>query len=266
MSRNGVNLHDLARGLKEDWCASFDVLPLDDRTWTIATPFILPDGDGFAVLLRKAPGGWLLTDAGITASRAFADLQVTAAKEVRFTQAAEMLGLEVDEWVLNLRLPDFPDASDVSFFLRATTTVYMAPEMVLQTQETSDDRYITRLREAVVERLAPGVVSSNNWHPPQDEEMLYRTDLLIQTPYRPVLMFGVGTSERAGVTALSAVKYRQWKVDGIPFAAVRPSIASKAIARLQDTLGEDRVALIDPKDRFKITRAFRDLGVPMVAA
>jgi hypothetical protein len=266
MSRNGVNLHDLVRALQDDWCASFDVLPLDDRTWTIANPFILPDGDGFPVLVRQTADGWLLTDAGITASRAFADLPVTAARELRFIQTAEMLGLEISEWVLSLKLSDFPDASDVGFFLRATTTAYMAPEMALQTQETSDDRYITRLRQAVVERLTPGVVSSNNWHPPQDEEKLYRTDLLIHTPELPVLMFGVGTNERAGVTALSAVKYREWDVDGIVFAAVRPSVASKAIARLQDSFGDDRVELIDPKDRFKITRAFRDLGVSMVTA
>lgn len=266
MSRPDINLQDLANGLKQDWCTSFDVLPLGDGTWTIASPFIMPDGDGFAVVLKETAEGWLLTDAGTTAARAFADLDVGPNSEERFTQTAKNLGLSVDDWELSLALPDFPDSLDVSYFLRGTTAAYMIPELLSRDGEAREDYYIGRLREAVVERLAPGVRSDNNWYPPQDENKLYRTDLRISAPARPVLVFAVGTNERASLTALSVRKYQEWGVDGTLFAAVRPTVGGKAVARLQDTLGDEQVARIDPKERFKIIRVFQDFGVPMVAA
>src|SRR6476620_7571275 len=75
---------DVVGVLKRDWCASFDVVEVDEGTWAVSSPFVLPDGDGFAVLLKHTPTGWRLTDAGATASRAFAESTVTAQSEGRF--------------------------------------------------------------------------------------------------------------------------------------------------------------------------------------
>jgi Domain of unknown function DUF1828 len=257
-------LADLRAALKQDWCDSFDVVELDADTWTLITPFVMPDGDGFTVLLQRTASGWRLSDAGITASRAFADADTAGGREKRFRNAAALFGLDVEEWTLSVELSQFPAAADVSRFLRAAMSAYAAPEVGLPLER--EHHYVRQLRQAVVTRLELGVRHRNNWHPQQDAQRLYRTDLRIETEARPVLVFAVGTDDRAGVTALSIGKYREWDIPGVSFAAVRPTVTSKAVARLQDALGDRQVERIDPDDLFKITRAFRDLGVPMRAA
>ncbi len=256
-------IRDLAAALKEDWCASFSVHPLREGAWALATPFLMPDGDGFVVVIDRTADGWRLSDSGVTASRAFAHETVTAAREGRFRTAAALSELSVDGWTLSLTLPDFPDAVEVAHFLRAVMAAYVAPGWELTTERT--DRYTQRVRDAIVRQLAPSVPTANNWHPSQDEQTLYRTDLRIIGRDEPVLLFAVGNDHRAGVTALSVHQYHEWKVPGVPFAAVKPTVGSKAIARLEAVLGDGRVELMEPSERFKIGRVLQELGIPTAA-
>ena len=264
MSVPNLRIADLAGGLKQDWCDSFDVVQIGESAWTLATPFVMPDGDGFVVVLERVEDGWTLSDKGITASRAFADVDFTTAAEQRFHAAASLFDLTLNSWHLSVKLSEFPTAMDVGRFLRATMAAYVAPDLHVAIDR--EDEFRLRLRDAIVSQLQPGVSTAPNWAPPQDDGKLYPTDLRIEAPERPVLVFAVGTDHKASLTALSVGKYREWGVLGVPFAAVRPAVGSKAVARLQDALGDDRVERMDPRDRFTINRAFRDLGVPMVAA
>lgn len=260
-----ARVRDLASSLKEDWCASFSVHQLHENGWALVTPFLMPDGDGFTVLIEQRAFGWRLTDSGVTASRAFADRGSTAAREARFRTAATLSGLDVDGWALTATTPDFPDAIEVAQFLRATMAAYAAPAWELSGER--GDRYTQRLRDAIVDQLAPFVPNQNNWHPTQDAESLYRTDLrIVASEEQPVLIFGVGNDHRAGVAALSVHQYYEWGVVGVPVAAVKPTVGSKAISRLQDVVGDGgQVELMEADERFTIARVLQNLGIPTAA-
>src|SRR5438874_343447 len=114
MISEGTPTADVLRDLKTEWCDSFSLIPVDDNTWSIASPFLMPDGDGLAIILRHTSSGWQLSDDGMTASRAFAELDVTAAREARLRAAADLWGIELAEWVVQINLAGAPEASDIA--------------------------------------------------------------------------------------------------------------------------------------------------------
>lgn len=264
MSTQRPSLADIFRDLEADWCDSFSVVRIEEALWSVTTPFLMPDGDGYAVLIRQTASGWQLTDGGTTAARSFSDLAMSAAREARFRLAVEMLGLELEDWTATLDLPAVPDATDIAFFVKAVAAAQLAPALEVTTERS--DRYSERMRTAIASAIAPGVRIQPDWYPSIDERQLYRSDVYIEIPTNPVLMFTVGNAERAATTALSVERYREWDVPGVPFAIVKPTVGSKSVYRLQDVVGEDNVTLIEATDRFRILRTLRELSVPTKAA
>jgi hypothetical protein len=253
----------LQEELKREWCAGFEVVPIDDHTFTLVTPFIMQDGDGFSLVVERSPSGWRLTDRGATASRVFTTTDATAARERRFQLAAQAFGVNLDRWSLSLELPGPPEIYDVAHFLKALSAAAGSPQ--LETAEDREEHYSVRLREFVTSRLPAEVRRATSWAPPEDlGRGLYKVDLRLDPPHRsPLLIFTVGTAMKAERAVGTALRLKEWAVEGDRVVAVKPSVPSPSVYRLQDAVGEDRVARLDLASDITTSGSLRRLGVPL---
>lgn len=255
-------MDELTRSLGRAWCEAFAVAEVSDGTYSVASPFLLPDGDGFAVLLERTENGWRLTDGGITASRAFGSLDVTAAREKRFRAAADALGVALVDWELSLDVPSALDVRDLAHFMRAVMTAASAPGLE-SVPEEREEYYSKQLSDLIRARVSAPVTTEVFVR--EDARQLYRVDLRIERPQRaPVMIFTVGNEVKAERTVGAVLRFREWNVRGDRFVAVKPTVPGRSVYRLQDVLGDERVALLDTRDRFAIDNRLRELQIPLL--
>src|SRR4051812_19160434 len=110
MSAVMADVDNIRTELCRSLCADVSVVPRQDGSLLLSTPFQFPDGDGFSIYLERLPsGGFKLTDKGITMMRLSYDQDVEKLREGTrgkvFEQILNEVGLEDDHGEFYLQLP-----------------------------------------------------------------------------------------------------------------------------------------------------------------
>lgn len=247
--------------LLRDFCGALSVQPLQDGSFSLATPFLFGDGDALPIIAEHSDDGWRLTDRGGAAAHLFFDdIELTEARMNALGRLAGSDGCELDNsLVLAADLDAAPSAYDLADFIQAVAHIGAIAGLE---RRQPYQWYVTQVREEV-ETWVPEQSVERQWTPPEDTVKAYRADLKITAP-QDVVIFIAGTDDKADRSALTARMYKDWEVPVIPVAAYNPAtVTSASVTHLQDFVGDQAVVPVEPGDYMRFRRALADVGVSL---
>lgn len=253
----------IADTLKHQWCDAFDLIPIDSNRWSVVTPFLFPDGDGYSVILERVGGSWFINDYGATESRVFAEPgSWTESRFERLQVTLSLFGLDVKDHQISMRLDSDPDPFEIARYLKGLISAHNA---ALPAERAAQEAYTRKLRSVVIDHLDQSVTSKKDWTAVEDRRRLYKTDLRLLTPEEPWSLFLIGNETKAERAVTVANKLREWGELGRALIAVRPGLNSSSVYRLQDAVGEDAVKEVDASNDRRALSVLGQAGVPVAA-
>jgi hypothetical protein len=112
-------LHDFANALQ--------VAATDDGAFLVSSPFRLPNGEMFPIVIEPRPAGWRITDRGDTAAHLdLAELSAADVEELKTIAESEGLDLS-DTLVLSAEFDDLPTPADVANLVQAEARISALP-------------------------------------------------------------------------------------------------------------------------------------------
>ena len=112
-------LHDFANTLQ--------VAATDDGAFLVSSPFRLPNGKMFPIVIEPRPAGWRITDRGDTAAHLdLADLSAADVEELKTIAESEGLDLS-DTLVLSAEFDDLPTPADFANLVQAQARIGALP-------------------------------------------------------------------------------------------------------------------------------------------
>jgi hypothetical protein len=117
----------LLQRVLHDFANSLQVAATADGAFLVSSPFRLPSGEMYPILIEPSPTGWRLTDRGATA--AHIDLTEFSAADVEeLRMHVESEGLELsDTLVLSAEFDDLPKPSDLANLVQAQACIGALP-------------------------------------------------------------------------------------------------------------------------------------------
>jgi hypothetical protein len=108
-------LHDFGNALQ--------VAVIDDGAFLVSSPFRLPNGMMFPIVIEPRPTGWRLTDRGDTAAHlGLADPSAADVEELKSIAESEGLDLS-DTLVLSAEFDDLPTPTDLANLVQAQSRI-----------------------------------------------------------------------------------------------------------------------------------------------
>lgn len=223
--------------------------------YRVFTPFLFEDGDHLAVVLKRDPSNWVLTDEGHTYMHLTYDLDEKdlqrGSRQKIITNALAAFAVEDRDGELRLGVPDerFGDAlfTFVQALLKIADVSYLSRERVRST--FLDDFRSFMEAEVPVDRR------SFDWHDPQhDPAGNYVVDCRINGVARPIMVFALPGDGRVRDATISLLQFERW---GIPCRSVavfedEEMVNRKVLARFSDVCEKLFSNLGSNKDRIGI--------------
>lgn len=249
-------------------CTSFQLHQVDERRWSIGSPFLYEDGDGLPVFLEeRSEGGWTVTDQGMAFSHLFFDdFEYTDARLRTLQRVVDGWGYDIDRDThrISVDLSDDPSAYQIADFIQVLCEVRGAATAAIT--EKQSQQYRTQMRRRVKERLrGPGV--EEFWAPASLQRTnAFRADLRLETDQEaPVVLFLASTSERATRAALTVDQFRKVGTPMAPLMAYDHHVSSDAVWIFQEyAQGGDESALpVEVDSDAHLARRLANMGVPI---
>jgi Domain of unknown function DUF1828 len=106
-----------------DFGNSLHVVAIDDGAFLVSSPFRLPSGEMFPIVIEPQPTGWRLTDRGETAAHLdLADLSAADVQQLKLDVQSDGLELS-DTLVLSAEFDDLPTPSDLANLVQAQARI-----------------------------------------------------------------------------------------------------------------------------------------------
>ncbi len=203
----------------------------------VFTPFLFPDGDHFAIVLKQAKEGWMLTDEGHTYMHLTYDLDerdlYKGTRQLLITNALTAFSIDDYQGELRLDVPEerFGDAlySFVQALMKISDIKYLARERVYS---TFMEDFRSLLRDSVSEsRLSFDWRDSN-----RDPEGNYTVDCRINGMPKPVFVYGMQNDSKVKDVTISLLQFERWGLEchSVGVYENQEEVNRKAVARLSD--------------------------------
>jgi hypothetical protein len=216
--------------------------------YPIFTPFTLPDGDHFDVVLIAVESGsvWKLTDEGSTLMHLsywtpYEALMRGSRKNV-IDNVLSRHAVQNDNGVLYLEFPPHQLGNALMTYLQALTQVsdieFLNKEQV---RETFREDFNTFMREIV----PPERLKLNYNHPTHDPNEIYTVDARINGLPEPFYIFAIGTNDRCRDVTITLHTMEKWpiKFQSVAIFRDQQSIARDVLARFSDVGGKQFASL-----------------------
>jgi hypothetical protein len=117
----------LLQRILHDFANSMHVAAIPDGAFLVSSPFRLPTGEMFPIVIEPRPTGWRLTDRGATAAHIdLTDLTATDVEQLKMDVESEGLELS-DTLVLSADFDDLPTPSDLANLVQAQARIGALP-------------------------------------------------------------------------------------------------------------------------------------------
>jgi len=228
--------------------------------YRVFTPFMFPDGDHLAIVLKKPGRQWVLSDEGHTLMHLAYEIEVRALlrgnRQKIIGNAVSAFGVNNEEGELNIPIQNgsYGDAlfNFVQTLLKISDVTYLRRERV---KSTFMDDFRHMMGEIVPEKRR-----KFNYHDPaRDPEGIYEVDCRINGTANPLFVFAVLNDNRCRDVTISLHQYERW---GIPFqsAAIfedQQTISRPVLARFSDVAGKQFSSLASNRERIGKFLIFR---------
>lgn len=217
--------------------------------YPILTPFTLPDGDHFNIVLLGTESGstWRLTDEGSTLMHLSYwipyDALIRGKRKEVIDNVLSRHGVQNDNGTLYLEFAPDELGSALMTYLQALTQVsdieFLNREQV---RETFTEDFKTLMQELVpAERL-----TLNYNHPIYDPNGIYTVDARINGMPEPIFVFAIGTNDRCRDVTIFLHTMDKWPIDFQSVAIFREqqSIGRDVLARFSDIAGKQFASLV----------------------
>jgi hypothetical protein len=110
-----------------DFGNTLQVAATEDGAFLVSSPFQLPNGKMFPIVIEPRPAGWRLTDRGDTAAHLdLADLSAANVEQLKTIADSEGLDLS-DTLVLSAEFADLPTPADIASLVQAQARIGALP-------------------------------------------------------------------------------------------------------------------------------------------
>lgn len=208
----------------------------DDR-YQVFTPFQFDDGDRLSIVLRREGSQWVLSDEGTTYMHLSYDVDPQdlerGGRAKIITNTLSSFGVEDRSGELLLAVPEGMWGGAIFDFAQALTRVadvtFLSRERVRQT-------FVQDLRYFISERV-PEERRAWDWHDPErDPEGIYPVDIRIETPDRPVFVYGLQNDHQVDVATIALHQFERWNLVSLSIGVFedQAEIGRKPLARFTD--------------------------------
>jgi hypothetical protein len=239
---------------REKVCSELRLAAEGTRRYRVLTPFMFPDGDHLAVVLKNEEVGWVLSDEGHTYMHLTYDLEERDLREGTrqkiISNALSVFGVQDLEGELRMPIPEerFGDAlfSYVQALLKISDVTFLTRERVRST-------FLEDFRRALSQAV-PEERLEFDWHDPaRDPEGNYPVDCRINSMPRPLMIFALPSDDRTSTATITLWRFETW---GLPFRSLavfedQENINRKVLARFSDVSDKQFSSLAGNQDRIE---------------
>lgn len=225
----------------------------------VFTPFMLDDGDHLAVVLKKEPEGWVLSDEGhtfmhLTYRMDEKDLQ-RGTRQRLVTNALSLFSVEDREGELRLPIPDLQYGDALYSFVQALFRIH---DVTYLTRERVKSTFLEDFR-AVMREAAPEVVVFD-WHDEvQDPQGNYSVDCYVPVSKPPLAVYALGGDDRVRDATIALLQFERslMPVHSIGVFESQEVINRKVLARFSDVC-EKQFSSLEGPNRDRIIKYVQD--------
>lgn len=202
-----IDLDELKETLCSAFCGNVGIRSSGDLV-AVSLPMSARDGDSFCVYLSRTKAGWHLSDAATTMMRLSYENDLNrlfSGPRARLydTILAES-GLQEDDGELFM---DVPADQLITGMFRIGQGLSRIEDIALWTRSRVESTFYSDLRAAIMSIVPPEDVTENHV-PDFDGGEDYQVDYRVETPSRPLFIFGVNGKDKARLTTITLLKLK----------------------------------------------------------
>lgn len=233
-----MSAESIIQSFKQTVCAEVRLLPEGVDRYRIFLPFTFSDGDHLALVLKRDPSGWILSDEGHTLMHLsyrmdIADIMQGNRGEI-ISNLLSVSGIDYREGELIRGVPDeqYGDAlfQMIQGILRISDISFLSREFIRSTFKEDVLGYLESITGISGRFL-------RNWYDPEhDPEGQYQADGYFSTSHEPIVLFLLQNDDRVRDATINLLQYEKWGL-GVRSLAIfenQELINRRALARFSD--------------------------------
>lgn len=248
-----VTRPDLEASLRDGLAAGFALEPAGRDAFHVLTPYVLPDGDGLAIVLERQVDGWVLTDRGHTfmhLSYSIDTDQIKGGNRGRIiADALSSFGVDDIGGELRIEVPDTGALAGalydfVQALLKVSDVTFLSREIVRST-------FLDDVRRLLTDIVPSGMIERDWTDPQHDPKRLYPVDYRIDAPVRPVVVFALPTETHVKDATIALAAFERWGINSLAVGIFEDSeeLAPRSVARFMDVADRPFSNLEGNRDR-----------------